>query len=101
MLVTLRQLQYVVAVADLQSFSKGAEFCSAEQSTVSHQVKQVEEKLGLKIFVKSSHPIKLTDEGKIVVEQARYILNKVDELIAPFKNPAPNALEKFVVNQSQ
>jgi DNA-binding transcriptional LysR family regulator len=64
-------------------------------------VKQVEEKLGLKIFVKSSHPIKLTDEGKIVVEQARYILNKVDELIAPFKNPAPNALEKFVVNQSQ
>jgi len=95
MLVTLRQLQYIVAVADQQSFSKGAEICGAEQSTVSQQVKQVEEKLGVKIFIKSEYPIMPTNEGKEVIQQARYILEKVDELIAPFKNPSPSCFNNL------
>jgi len=86
-LVTLRQLQYIVAVADLQSFSKGAESCSAEQSTVSHQIKVVEERLGTHIFYKNLNPIQMTKEGKEIVAQARHILGKVEELIAPFKDP--------------
>jgi LysR family hydrogen peroxide-inducible transcriptional activator len=89
MLVTLRQLQYIVAVADHKSFSKGAEFCHAEQSTVSHQIKQVEERLGIHIFKKKNQPIELTEEGIGVVKQARDILDQVDELIKPFKNLGP------------
>jgi DNA-binding transcriptional LysR family regulator len=89
MLVTLRQLQYIVAVADHQSFSKGADFCHAEQSTVSHQIKQVEDRLGIHIFKKKSQPIETTPEGIEVVNQARYILDRVDELIKPFKAVGP------------
>jgi len=89
MLVTLRQLQYIVAVADHKSFSKGAEFCHAEQSTVSHQIKQVEERLGIHIFKKKSQPIEPTKEGIEVVKQARDILDQVDELIKPFKSLGP------------
>jgi LysR family hydrogen peroxide-inducible transcriptional activator len=86
MFVTLRQLQYIVAVADHQSFSKGAESCHAEQSTVSHQIKQVEERLGVQIFKKKAQPIETTPEGVEVVKQARTILAQVEELIRPFKS---------------
>lgn len=85
MLVTLRQLQYIVAVADHKSFSKGAESCHAEQSTVSHQIKQAEERLGVHIFIKKTQPVEITPQGMELVEQAREILLKVEELIRPFK----------------
>lgn len=87
MLVTLRQLQYIVAVAEHKSFSKGAEACYAEQSTVSHQVKLVEERLGIHIFRKKSQPIDVTPEGEEIVKQAKNILEKVEELVKPFKSP--------------
>ena len=88
MIVTLRQLQYIVAVAEHKSFSKGAEACFAEQSTVSHQVKLVEDRLGIHIFRKKSQPIEVTVEGVEVVRQAKEILEKVEELVKPFKAPA-------------
>lgn len=88
MLVTLRQLQYLVAVAEHKSFSKGAEACFAEQSTVSHQVKLVEDRLGIHIFRKKSQPIEVTVEGVEVIRQAKEILEKVEELVKPFKAPA-------------
>ena len=85
MLVTLRQLQYVIAIADTGSFSKAADICCAEQSTVSQQVKTMEEKLGVTIFDRNSLPVKLTTEGKEIVDKARYIILKVEDLLEPFK----------------
>jgi LysR family hydrogen peroxide-inducible transcriptional activator len=85
MLVTLRQLQYVVAVAETSSFSKAAELCNAEQSTVSQQIKILESKLNIEIFNRDFQPILLTKEGKEIVEKAKNILEKVEDLIKPFK----------------
>ncbi|MCU0423933.1 MAG: LysR family transcriptional regulator [Bacteroidia bacterium] len=85
MLVTLRQLQYVIALADTGTFSKAAILCNAEQSTVSQQIKVLEEKLGVVIFNRSKQPVKITEEGERIVEQAREILDKVEDLIKPFK----------------
>lgn len=88
MIVTLRQLQYIVAVAEYKSFSKGAEACFAEQSTVSHQVKLVEDRLGIHIFKKKTQPIEVTPEGVEIIRQAKSILEKVEELVKPFKAPS-------------
>jgi DNA-binding transcriptional LysR family regulator len=85
MLVTLRQLQYAVAVADTGSFSKAAELCFADQSTVSQQVKVLEDRLGVQIFNRERYPLKLNSEGEAIINQAREILDKVDILIRPFK----------------
>ncbi len=89
MLVTLRQLQYVIAVAETGSFSKAADICHAEQSTISQQVRTLEEKLGVQIFDRNTLPIKLTKDGENIVSKATYIIGKVEELIEPFK-PKPN-----------
>lgn len=90
MLITLRQLQYVIAVADTGSFSKAADICFAEQSTVSQQVKSMEEKIGVVIFDRNTLPVKVTPQGLKIVSQAKHIIEKVDELLAPFKTKPGN-----------
>jgi len=90
MLITLRQLQYVIAVADSGSFSKAADICYAEQSTISQQVKVLEDRLGTVIFNRSNYPLKVTSEGEAIVIQAREIVEKVEDLIKPFKERSKN-----------
>lgn len=85
MLITLRQLQYIIAVAKTGSFTKAAESESAEQSTVSQQIKTLEERLGIEIFNRNTKPIQPTQEGAEVISKALDIIEKVESLIEPFK----------------
>ena len=85
MIVTLRQMQYVVSVAKHGSFSKAADECAADQSTVSQQIKTFEDRMNVTIFDRSTLPISVTEPGKEIVEQCEKIIEKVDEMILPFK----------------
>ena len=78
-------MQYAVAVAETGSFSKAAELCSADQSTVSQQVKVLEERLGLTIFLRDSIPVTITKQGKVLISQFKDIMDKVDNMLEPFK----------------
>ncbi|MFN4914453.1 MAG: LysR family transcriptional regulator [Sphingomonadales bacterium] len=86
MLVTLRQLQYIIAVSETGSFSKAADLVAAEQSTVSQQIRVLEDRLGVSIFDRKSLPVKLTPEGEKIVAQAREIIDKVEAMLLPFKS---------------
>ena len=85
MVVTLRQMQYVISVARLGSFSKAADECAADQSTVSQQIKTFEDRINVEIFDRTSIPITITPAGNEIVEQCEKIVGQVDEMIAPFK----------------
>ncbi|MBM3399461.1 MAG: LysR family transcriptional regulator [Bacteroidetes bacterium] len=85
MLVTLRQLQYIVAVSETGSFSKAADLVAAEQSTVSQQIKLLENRLGVAIFERKNLPVRLTAEGEGIVLQAKEIIDKVENMLQPFK----------------
>ena len=85
MLVTLRQLQYIIAVSETGSFSKAADLVAAEQSTVSQQIRGLEDRLGIRIFDRKSLPVKLTPEGEKIVMQAKEIIDKVEDMLLPFK----------------
>lgn len=85
MLVTLRQLQYVIAVSETGSFSKAADLVAAEQSTVSQQIRGLEDRLGINIFDRKSLPVKVTPEGEKIVFQAKEIIDKVEAMLLPFK----------------
>jgi LysR family hydrogen peroxide-inducible transcriptional activator len=87
MIITLRQMEYVVSVAKHGSFSKAAEECNADQSTVSQQIKTFEDRLGITIFDRNTLPISITKEGREVIEKCDSIINQVDQLIQPFKKP--------------
>lgn len=69
--VTLRQLQYFVAVADRKNFRQAAEDCHVAQPSLSEQVALAEQSLGVKIFDRSRRGVVLTAAGQVLVEEAR------------------------------
>jgi LysR family hydrogen peroxide-inducible transcriptional activator len=83
MIVTLKQIQYIVAVFETKSFSKASKLCHVSQSTISQQINQLEEKLGFKLIERSQLPIKFTPEGIRFASKGRRILEKVSELLSP------------------
>jgi len=78
--MTITQLQYVLAVAEHQNFTKAALKVFVTQPTLSMQIQKLEEELGVKIFDRSKKPIQLTDTGKKIVNQARNIVNESDRI---------------------
>lgn len=77
---TLRQLEYVVAVADHGHFGRAAEACHVSQPALSAQIQELERRLGLVLFERGRHGALVTEEAAPVVERARRILVEVDDL---------------------
>src|SRR5580698_11606317 len=80
-----RQLQYVVAVAETLGFHKAAERCHVSQPTLSAQVKQLEDVLGVRLFERDRRRVLLTAAGAVVVARARRVLVELDDMIAAAK----------------
>jgi len=79
---SLRQLEYVVAVADTLGFRRAAERCAVSQPTLSGQIQQLEGVLGVKLFERDRRRVLLTAAGEEVVARARRILVEADDLLA-------------------
>ncbi|MEB8335945.1 LysR family transcriptional regulator [Streptomyces endophyticus] len=70
----LRQLEYFVAVAEEQNFTRAAQRVHISQSGVSAQIRQLERELGAELFDRSARTVTLTVAGKAALEQARATL---------------------------
>lgn len=79
--MTITQLQYVLAVAEYKNFTLAAQKCFVTQPTLSMQIQKVEEELNVKLFDRSKKPIKLTDIGLKIVNQAKNIVIEADRII--------------------
>lgn len=77
---SLRQLQYVVAVADLGGFRKAADACGVSQPSLSAQVAQLEEALGVQLFERDARGVRVTATGQLVVSRARQVLLAAGDL---------------------
>ena len=77
----LRNLITFIHVAELGSFTKAAEVLDYSQSTISFQIKQLEDELGCLLFERINHTITLTERGRELVAYA----HKVRELTDDFK----------------
>lgn len=85
----LRHLRLVQILADEGGITKSLERLYLTQSAVSHQLKDIEERLGTKLFFRSKNEWRLTEEGKVIYETARIVLAEVDKAraaIAAMKN---------------
>jgi LysR family hydrogen peroxide-inducible transcriptional activator len=78
--MNIRDLQYLIALADHGHFGKAADACFVSQPALSMQIKKLEEELGIKLLERSHKSVLLTETGIVIVERARNILNQVDEL---------------------
>jgi len=80
--VSLRQLQYVVAVAETRSFRQAAERCRVAQPSLSTQIAQAERALGVQLFERDRRRVMVTAPGEELVAQARRLLLAADDLVA-------------------
>ncbi|MEW5853143.1 MAG: LysR substrate-binding domain-containing protein [Myxococcota bacterium] len=78
---SLRQLQYVVALADTLSFRRAAERCHVSQPSLSAQLAQLEEVLGVQLFERDRRRVLPTAAGKELVERARRLLVEADDFL--------------------
>ena len=79
--LSLRQLQYAVAVADTLSFRVAAERCHVAQPSLSAQLAQLEDALGVRLFERDRRHVLLTTAGRDLVERARRVLREADDLV--------------------
>jgi LysR family hydrogen peroxide-inducible transcriptional activator len=79
---TLRQLQYLVAVAETRSFRAAAEQCHVAQPSLSAQIAQLEDSLGVTLFERERRPVLVTPSGKALIARARALLREADDLVS-------------------
>ena len=85
----LRQLEYVVVLADELSFRRAAEQLSIAQSGLSQQVKRLERELGVALFDRSTHHVALTPAGTAFVREARRTLESAQRARQAATGQAP------------
>lgn len=98
--ITLRQLRFLVAVADEQSISRAAEICLVTQPTLSAGLKELEERLGVQLAERSKRGVILTPIGQRIVDRAREILlatRGIEELAAAHSTPEGGELRLGVI----
>lgn len=98
--VSLRQLQYVVAIADLGGFRRAAEACHVSQPSLSAQVAQAEAALGVRLFERSRRQVRVSAAGESMVAQARAVLvaaGDLRELGRQFADPFNGTLRIGVI----
>ncbi|SMO34709.1 LysR family transcriptional regulator, hydrogen peroxide-inducible genes activator [Saccharicrinis carchari] len=99
-MITLTQLEYVVAVDTYRHFVTASEKCFVSQPTLSMQVKKLEEELGVMIFDRSKQPVVPTHVGKAIVEQARKTLaenKRIYNLVQEFTNRMDGELSIAII----
>ena len=75
-----KNLTTFIYVAELRSFTKAADRLGFSQSTVSFQIKQMENELGCQLFERINHTVQLTEKGREVLEYAHQINRMTREL---------------------
>lgn len=81
----LRTINSFIKVASLQNFSKAAERMGYSQSTVTIQIKQLEEELGVQLFDRIGRKVFLTEKGKLFLEYAIEITRTVHDAVTNVK----------------
>jgi LysR family hydrogen peroxide-inducible transcriptional activator len=92
--MNIRDLEYLIAIADLKHFRKAAERCCVSQPTLSGQIKKLEDELGVKLIERTKHKVFMTQLGVDISRQAERVLLETEYIQAmaqsgkdPFSGP--------------
>lgn len=90
--MNLRDLKYLIALADHKHFGRAAAACFVSQPTLSTQIRKLEEELGVALFERAPRKVMLTPVGIDIAERARRIVNDVEQMKeAARRNQRPEA----------
>jgi len=98
--MNLRDLRYLVALADERHFGRAAERCFVSQPTLSAQIRKLEEYLGVSLVERQPRRVALTSTGEKIVERARRLLLEADaivELAKTDRDPLSGAIKLALI----
>lgn len=93
-MISIKQINYALAVEKTLHFKRAAEMCNVSQSALSTAINELEKQLELSIFERNNKHVLVTNTGKLILEQAKKVTLELNELIqiskldkAPFSTP--------------
>lgn len=78
--MNIQQLEYLIAVDKYKHFGKAAQACFITQPTLSAMIQKFEDELDVKVFDRTTHPIRTTDVGAQIIEESKRVIDAVNEL---------------------
>lgn len=78
--MNIQQLEYLIAVDKYKHFGKAAQSCFITQPTLSAMIQKFEDELDVKVFDRTTHPIRTTDVGVQIIEESKRVIDAVNEL---------------------
>ena len=78
--MNLRDLHYLVALAEYRHFGRAAKACFVSQPTLSTQIRKLEDELGVALVERTPRKVLLTEVGREIVARARAALNEVEQI---------------------
>jgi LysR family transcriptional regulator, cyn operon transcriptional activator len=97
----LRHLRYFVAVAEHLSFTRAADQLHVTQSTLSHQIRRLEEEIGQPLFERAARRVRITHAGKLLLSTAIQVLEDVDQSLLRIKGEAQEIVEELRIGTTQ
>ena len=79
-MISIKQINYAIAVAETLHFKKAAEKCFVSPSTLSNAITEMESQLGLKIFERDNKKVIVTNLGQSIIEKAKNIKNEIENI---------------------
>ena len=80
--MTLRELSYLVALADLGHVGRAAQACHVSQPTLSTQLRKLEDSLGVALFERTNKTLRITPIGVQIVAKARWMLDEAESIVS-------------------
>ncbi|GIX36964.1 MAG: hypothetical protein KatS3mg127_0203 [Silanimonas sp.] len=78
--MNLRDLRYLLALAQLRHFGRAAEACHVSQPTLSTQIRKLEEELGVTLVERAPRKVMLTEAGAEIAQRARRVMAEVEQM---------------------
>lgn len=95
--LSLRDLEYLVAVAEHGHFGRAADACHVSQPSLSAGVRKVEEMLGFRVFERTSRKVLLTQRGAAVIGRAHRVIEAAEQFLAPEPGAGDPLSGRFVL----
>ncbi len=92
-----RQLRYFVTVAQELHFAKAAERLDITQPALSKQIRVLERELGIELLIRTKRTVKLTQAGKVFLEQAQQLLQQAEKAIKLAKRTALGEVGRLTI----